>query len=268
MRIRGEMKIFLGFDDTDVLGSEMGTGKLVRLYEKKLPQEAKLWGVIRHQLLVDDRIPYTSHNSPACAVVEIEDAALIPRLIDLAAEHLEELCCPGSDPGLCVAREDADLSKVVEFALACTRSVMTQAEAKAVSDEAGIHLSGHGGTCDGIIGATAAVGLTSFGWSGRLLEFGGLRDLPNPIRVADLIAHGILPVPLDRDATVLSPESLVWTNHWLRPRFWSGRAILPLQYTRGRWVIVGSSRPIGAQVVKGLKSLSRRAGMMLGVGRN
>lgn len=262
------MKVFLGFDDTDVLGSEMGTGKLVRLYEQKLPPEARLWGVVRHQLLVDDRIPYTSHNSPACAVVEIEDAALIPRLIDLAVAHLEELCCPGSDPGLCVAREDADLSKVVEFGLSCTRSVVTQAEAKAVAAEVEIHLSGHGGTCDGIIGATAAVGLTSFGWSGRLLEFGGLRDLPNPVKVSELIAQGILPVPLDRDATVLPPETMVWTGNWLRPRLWAGSAILPVQYVRGRWTTLGRNRPIGAHVVKRLKSLSRRAGMLFGVGRN
>jgi hypothetical protein len=236
------MKIFVGFDDTDVLGAPIGTGRLVRMYGEKLPPEARLWGVLRHQLLVDDRIPYTSHNSPACAVVEAE-AALLPRLIELAAQHLAELASPGSDPGLCVAREDADMSQVIEFALACTRSVRTQEEAKAVAAEAGIHLSGHGGTNDGIIGATAAVGLTACGWSGRFLEYGGgLRDLPDPISVGALQARGIYPVPLDHNATVLSPGVLITTNGWPRPRFWAGQAILPVQYRYGRWVAVGKER--------------------------
>jgi hypothetical protein len=250
------MKVFLGFDDTDVLGAEMGTGKLVRLYENKLPPDTRLWGVIRHQLLVDDRIPYTSHNSPACAVVEVEDAAVIPRLIERAIDHITELSSVGSDPGLCVAREDADLSAVMRFALDCTRSVRTKDEAKAVAAAAGIHLSGHGGTHDGIIGATAAVGLSAFGWSGRLLEFGGLRDLPDPIRVSDLLTHGIHPVPLDRDATVLSPDTLIATKGWPRPRLWAGQPVLPVEWKRGHWVALGKKRRIVAHVVK-MFSLTR-----------
>jgi len=233
------MKIFLGFDDTDVLGAAIGTGKLVRMYEKKLPPEARLWGVLRHQLLLDDRIPYTSHNSPACAVVEVEDASLISTLIELAAAHIAELASPGSDPGLCAAREDANLDGVIEFGLACTRSVRTQEEAKAVAAKAGIHLSGHGGTNDGIIGATAAVGLSAYGWSGRFLEFGGLRNLPDPVRAEQLLAKGILPVVLDRDATVVPPEASIITNGWVSPRLWAGRPVLPVKYEEGRWISPG-----------------------------
>lgn len=233
------MKVYLGFDDTDVLDGEMGTGRLVRLYEKKLPPGARLWGVVRHQLLVDERIPYTSHNSPACAVVEIADAAIIPALIERAIKHIGELASDGSDPGLCVAPDTADLAALIEFGMACTHSLRTQAEAKAAAANVRIHLSGHGGTNDGIIGAAAAVGLTAFGWSGRLLEFGGIRDLPDPVSVADLLARGIHPVPLDRDATVLAPTVLVKTNGWLRPRLWAGQAVLPVEYKNGEWVALG-----------------------------
>ena len=248
--VNNSMKIFVGFDDTDVLGAPIGTGRLVRMYEEKLPPEARLWGVLRHQLLVDDRIPYTSHNSPACAVVEA-DAALVPRLIELAVQHIAELASPGSDPGLCVARDDADLSRVIEFARACTRSVRTQQEAKTIAAEAGVHLSGHGGTNDGIIGAAAAVGLSACGWSGRFLEYGGgLRELPDPISVAELQARGIYPVPLDHNATVLSPDTLITTKGWPRPRFWAGQAILPVQYQYGHWVALGKERRPFAHMCK------------------
>jgi tRNA(Ile2) C34 agmatinyltransferase TiaS len=241
------MKILLGFDDTDVLGAAIGTGRLVRMYEKKLPPTTRLWGVLRHQLLLDERIPYTSHNSPACAVVEVEDAAVMPRLIELAIEHLAELASPGSDPGLCVAREDADLDGAIGFGLSCTQSIQTQEEAKAVAARAGIHLSGHGGTNDGIIGALAAVGLTAQGWSGRFIEFINMRELPDPVRAGDLLQKGIQPVSMDRDASVVPPEAMIATNGWISPRLWAGRPVLPITLKDGLWIFPGK-RPRDAGV--------------------
>lgn len=209
------------------------------MYEKKLPCGVRLWGVLRHQLLLDDRIPYTSHNSPACAVVEVQDADVVPELIRLAAEHIAELASPGSDPGLCVALEDTNFSEIVDFGLSCTHSIETQERAKAVAAAAGVHLSGHGGTNDGIIGATAAVGLSVYGWSGRFLEFSRLRDLPDPIRADQLITHGILPISLDRDASVIPPDALITTNGWVSPRLWSGQPVLPVNFENGSWVVPG-----------------------------
>ena len=65
------MRVYVGFDDTDTHDSEYGTGKLVRRFERMLPEGCNLWGVVRQQLLFDERIPYTSHNSSACAIVDI-----------------------------------------------------------------------------------------------------------------------------------------------------------------------------------------------------
>lgn len=243
------MKIYLGFDDTDVLGAAIGTGRLVRMYEEKLPAGARLWGVLRHQLLVDDRIPYTSHNSPACAVVEVDDTGLVPELIDRAIAHIAEFASPGSDPGLCVAREDDRLGAVIDFGLACTNTVRTQDEAKTASATCGIHLSGHGGTNDGIIGATAAVGLSAYGWSGRFIEFGRLRELPNPIRADQLLAHGIQPVSLDRDASVIPADAVINSNGWLSPRLWGGRPVQPVQLENGAWVSMGK-RPREAKIAE------------------
>ena len=67
------MKVYLGFDDTDNHDSPYGTGKLVRWFQKKLPEECQCLGVARQQLLVCDGIPYTSHNSSACLILEIPD---------------------------------------------------------------------------------------------------------------------------------------------------------------------------------------------------
>ena len=65
------MQVLLGVDDTDVLGHKPGTGRLARDLGAHLEHRrlARLVGVVRQQLLVDPRIPYTSHNSPACLIL-------------------------------------------------------------------------------------------------------------------------------------------------------------------------------------------------------
>jgi tRNA(Ile2) C34 agmatinyltransferase TiaS len=169
------MRIYVGFDDTDTTDSDRGTGKLARWFEDKLPESCKLWGVVRQQLLLDDAIPFTTHNSSACAIIETPERSLLDELISRAVKHIEHHFIQGSDPGLCVTYENHPaLSKLISFGRACTRRVVTQAEA--IQAASGVHLSGHGGTNDGIVGAAAAVGLTAYGWGGRFIEFGRLRD--------------------------------------------------------------------------------------------
>ncbi|CAN2534768.1 hypothetical+protein [Methylocapsa aurea] len=241
------MKIYMGFDDTDVVGAKIGTGRLVRLFERELPEGARLWGALRHQLLLDPRIPFTSHNSPACAVVEIEDQALLPALVARAIAHIAELASEGSDPGLCVARETDDLSEAIAFGLSCTHEIETQDHAREVAARAGVELLGLGGTNDGIIGALAAVGLSAYGWCGRFLEYGRLRRLPDPISVAALAEAGIEAVAIDKRARALDPQSLIHTGGWLSPRLWGGRAVAPIEERDDRLLAIGK-RPRDAEV--------------------
>ena len=86
--MRAGMRVFIGFDDTDNEDSDFGTGKVARWYVKLISVGGRVWGVVRQQLLVDPRIPYTSHNSSACVVVDIEDPISVARLAELAADHI------------------------------------------------------------------------------------------------------------------------------------------------------------------------------------
>ena len=221
------MRVYVGFDDTDNHQSDFGTGKLTRHFENLLPEGCSLWGVVRQQLLVDDRIPYTSHNSSACAVVEIDDPSLMEHIIHQAVDHLEKHSAEGSDPGLCVVREgDPVLKHLISFGRSCTAQVMTQQDVLKIAN--GTHLSGHGGTNDGIIGAAAAVGLTVSGWSGRFIEFGDLRNFPERTTVKEMEDFGIRVVSLDRNAMVPDGDDTINTRGWLRPRLWGARPILPV----------------------------------------
>jgi len=233
------MRIYFAFDDTDTADSDRGTGKLARWFENELPESCRSRGVVRQQLLLDPSIPYTTHNSSACVIIETPDTSIVEELISRAVKHIERHFIPGSDPGLCVASEDNPvLSKLIQFGRTCTTRVVTQKEAIQVA--MGAHLSGHGGTQGGIIGAAAAVGLTAHGWGGRFIEFGRLRDFPEKVSVSALEQSRIAVVSIDRDAQVLAPEDVVDTKGWLRPRLWGGRPVLPVTHkSNGHWEAVG-----------------------------
>jgi hypothetical protein len=236
------MRVYIGFDDTDTVGANQGTGKVARWFEDTLPEGCHLWGVVRQQLFRHDSIPYTSHNSAACIVVDMADPCVLDEVIVRAAKHLESNSLQGSDPGLCVAGEcNGKLAELTDFGHMCTRKVVTQREALEAAGK--VHLTGHGGTNDGIIGAAAAVGLTASGWCGRLIEFGRLRDFPDIVRVSDLEGSDIFVVSLDRDAKVVAPEDLVVTKGWLRPRLWGNRAVVGVVPNgNGTWESLGERR--------------------------
>jgi hypothetical protein len=246
------MRIFLGIDDTDVAGADRGTGKLARMLAARLPADARLWGLVRQQLPVMDGIPYTSQNSAACLVIEAESAEVIPRLVELGAAHLSEFFIAGSDPGLCVVAENApETERLLEFGRTASSRIVGRADAHAAAGTA--HLSAHGGTGDGIIGAAAGVGLTLSGWSGRFIEFGGLRELPRHVTVGELEDRGVRTLSVDRNALFPGREDVVDTRNWLRPRLWGFGPVLPVErLDHGQWRAIGGKRKKGHRRVDGV----------------
>ena len=239
------MRVYVGFDDTDVKDADRGTGKLARWFERELPEECHVWGVVRQQLLVDEAIPYTSHNSSACVVVDCPGPYSLEVLTERAIFHIKRHFMEGSDPGLCVCPEGHPAIKsLTDFGRACTERVVTQDDARMAARD--VHLSGHGGTNDGIIGAAAAVGLTSQGWSGRFIELGRLRNIPESVDVGTLEQLGIHVISLDRDAQVPGLADLVENSSWLRPRLLAGCPVLPVvPRGPGLWEALGKKHNSG-----------------------
>ncbi|HHW40520.1 MAG TPA: hypothetical protein GXX19_05090 [Syntrophomonadaceae bacterium] len=163
------MKIMVGIDDTDGVGTR-GTGALAVLLGQLI--EEKGWGkampVTRHQLLVHPSIPYTSHNSSMCFEAGIDDVYL-NSFIAAAACFLESECAPGSDPGLCVVNVEQlqDRKGLIDFGYRAKEQIISKEDAYDLAKRAGVHLSEHGGTGQGVIGAMAGVGLRLSGNDGR-----------------------------------------------------------------------------------------------------
>jgi hypothetical protein len=178
-------------------------------------------------------------------MVDISDPSRLELLIEKAVQHIQRHSLEGSDPGVCVASEKhAALNELMRFGRDCTMQVVSQREA--VEASRGVHLSGHGGTNDGIIGAAAAVGLTASGWSGRFIEFGRLRQFPYQVSVSDLEQAGIRVVSIDREAKVPAPADMVLTKAWLRPRLLGNSAVLlAMPKSEGLWEALGEKRRKG-----------------------
>jgi hypothetical protein len=234
------MHMLLGVDDTDVLGHKPGTGRLARDLGAHLEQAgmAALVGVVRQQLLVDPRIPYTSHNSPACLILDFESDGngAAARVFDEAARYVQSRAAHGSDPGLCLVRRDSVGPGIVEWGWRAGSEVLDKPAAVALARRERVRLEELGGTGDGIIGALAAVGLTAEGNAGRFLELaGGLRDLGERLPARTLRQKGIALLSVSRNGDPVPGDVEIRTYDRVRPRLIGGRPVLLLEPTEEGW---------------------------------
>ena len=186
---------YIGLDDTDTLESR-GTGSLARQIATQLAEEHEILGVTRHQLLLDDRIPYTAKNSCAAICLEINGNVNIQHIFGYVCNLILNNFQPGSDPGVCLAREQ-EASSVTKFGKRAKTEIVTQEQALELAALENIRLSGLGGSHTGIIGALAAVGLASWGEDGRYIQIGSSRDL-----------RGMQPVPIVMGAGIHAIQTM------------------------------------------------------------
>jgi hypothetical protein len=238
--------LVIGIDDTDSRETS-GTGYLAQVLLARL-RAAGLGtpvGATRHQLLVDPRIPYTSHNSSACIAWRTGAPSDAPAIVAEAARFLETEAAPGSDPGLAVVDRRSLSAEAAEALVAFGRrakaEVLEQREAAVLAARLGVHLSGHGGTRDGILGALAATGLHLSGADGFFLWMEGIRGLWGRRSARELFR--LIPIDDARDASGArpAPDDIIDLGDWVRPILSEGRAVLLLETTpvSPRWRVAG-----------------------------
>lgn len=224
--------LLIGIDDTDNLLSP-GTGRRARALLRELTDAGlgTAAGATRHQLLVDDRIPYTSHNSSACLAWRSptqNPQAVLDHVIDMAGRFLERVCPPDADPGLAVVVPSRlrDITALAEFGWRAKREVLHTNDARQFAEELGVHLSGHGGTQDGVLGALAAVGLHLSGNDGMFISLPGLFELPHQTTIDQL--HRLVPLDHVWDGARREPDlgDPIELGDWVRPVLLDGRVVL------------------------------------------
>ena len=224
--------IHVGIDDTDMPGTP-GTNQLARRLAAALPDGFVFRLALRHQLLFDRRVPYTSKNGSASLLLEAAPGRRADDLLPILRREMEQWYQVGSDPGLCVA--DTVPRALSDFGRRCQREVVRQEEARALARAHGVHLEGVGGSEDGVIGALAAVGLLADGNDGRVVHVAGW-TWPDPFSGAqpleDILRRGVDEVrDVTRDAPVTPGVVDVGTH--LRPSYRGRRVVLFVEPWRG-----------------------------------
>ena len=223
------MRLLVGIDDTDSLESDHGTGRVSRDLGARLAETYDLdWtGSVRQQFLVDDRVPYTTHNSAACLVFSLDDDADPPieRVVADAGAFLEDVMADVADPGLCVTPALDVPESVTAFGRRAQTEVVTKADAYAVAVDADVFLAEYGGTGDGVIGALGSVGLTATGDDGRFVAYGDIREYDRRVPVERLRADGIRVVNADGEPV----DGMLDTHDWVRPVLRDGTPTLPVE---------------------------------------
>jgi hypothetical protein len=212
------MNYLVCIDDTDMPGTK-GTGWLAQ----ELCEVISTGGlatsapISRHQLFVHEDIPYTSHNSSMCFELALTNGSIDP-VIDLMATFLETRSEKGSDPGLCVAglTDALDRKRLIEFGKNAKHMVSSKEAAYALADKVGVHLSEHGGTGQGVVGAVAGIGLRLSGNDGRYRGWYHLGLPGDIVRVDDLckfefidqlVTQSGIPLPLDSQVHIGSEKT-------------------------------------------------------------
>jgi tRNA(Ile2) C34 agmatinyltransferase TiaS len=230
--------IYVGIDDTDMPDTP-GTNQLARALIAHVAGGYRCRMVLRHQLLDDPRVPYTSKNGSASLQFDLigDGKPDLPEVIDALRTRMLEWYIPGSDPGLCVTTAVPD--EVIAFGRRCQRELVTHSDAVALAERTGLHLEGLGGTCGGMIGALAAVGLAAGRDDGRVVVNGVWPDdLSGRQPIALLHDRGVRVRTLENQAEI--ETGVVDVGKHLRPNLREGRIV---QFVRpaeivGEWQAV------------------------------
>ena len=172
------IRYYLCVDDTDDLTKKTSTGKIAEHIKKEAESLGSVidYGITRHQLLLDDAIAYTSHNSSMCFSGSLSEDQL-SRLWEKAAEIIMAEKAETADPGLCLCRLDQLKfpEKLLAFGKKAQRSVIKKEEAYDLARSVGgTRLEEFGGTGIGVIGALAGAGLRLSGNDGSIRGKSGI----------------------------------------------------------------------------------------------
>jgi hypothetical protein len=217
--------VFIGIDDTDILGS-MGTGRFARGLADYLESlnMGRSRGVIRHQLLVDPRIPYTSHNSSKCVLFETDrqPAELQKPCTEYFRQHFQ----PGSDPGLCIATKEQFTDELLAYGRLAQKEYIPKQKAINLADDSGILLDELGGTGGGIIGALAAAALSAGGNDGRYVQLRGIKEIQGLITAAQVKERTDTASIVDEEGHSIPDTEVIDSLGWLRPSRIGGQPVL------------------------------------------
>jgi glycerol-3-phosphate dehydrogenase len=221
------MRLLICIDDTDNLDSK-GTGSIADELRQIVEDEGFGKGrfTTRHQLLLHEDIPYTSHNSSMCFECEIKPERY-EELLNRLFEHLKQESAPEADPGLAVVKiDEVDAKTLLSFGMDAKRMVLTKKDAYKTAETLGVHLVEAGGTGQGVVGALAGAGLRLGGNDGEIKGAYNEFAQGQTYALKQLLASPNLEVVLDDKLQELPKDARVEIIWKAKCVLMQGRAVL------------------------------------------
>lgn len=203
------MNLYLCVDDTDDLTKETSTGKIAAMILKRLEKlgGAPRHGVSRHQLLLQEGVPYTSHNSAMC--IQMSCGGLSIAEIRREAERIVlQNCAKTANPGLAICCAEEPDRELIAFGFEAKRTILEKTRALALAETlAGVTLLELGGDGAGVIGALAGIGLRMSGCDGSFRGKKGVELRGKTLPCRDMCAALRADQILDSRGKPLPPET-------------------------------------------------------------
>ena len=164
-----KFKFLLCIDDTDELGGEISTGLLAEEIAAFAGSFAPVSFVTRHQLLLDPRINYTSHNSSMCLEAQLTESQK-QRVLDFALQLLGRKSAPSAEPGIAAAFEKdiVNAQELISFGRSAKEIFLSTEQAFETASTQNVFLKELKSGARGVIGALAGIGLRLSGNDGKI----------------------------------------------------------------------------------------------------
>lgn len=203
-----KFKFLLCIDDTDELGGDISTGLLAEEIASFASSFASASFVTRHQLLLDPRINYTSHNSSMCLEARLSESQK-QRVLDFAPRLLERKSAPSAEPGIAATFEKDILSaqELISFGKSAKEIFLSSERAFDTAHEQNVFLKELKSGARGVIGALAGIGLRLSGNDGKIRGKFELKE--SNLSVAELLGLNFIEAVADENLKPLSPDESV-----------------------------------------------------------
>lgn len=192
-------KIYVCIDDTDEIGYPKSTGMLAQNIVKFIDENFAPYSFIsRHQLLLDGRINYASHNSSMCfsTVLSHIERDEVVRFIQ---EFLLAKSAPSAEPGTAVAFKGdiTDISGLINFGYRAKSEYLDKSEAYLQAKRQNVYLKELKNGGRGVIGALAGLGLRLGGNDGKVR--GCIKMMQDEMKAAECLNLGYASEILDEN---------------------------------------------------------------------
>ncbi|WP_297917028.1 hypothetical protein [uncultured Campylobacter sp.] len=203
-----KFKFLLCIDDTDELGGEISTGLLAEEIAAFAGSFAPVSFVTRHQLLLDPRINYTSHNSCMCFEAWLSESQK-QSVLNFALELLERKSALGAEPGIAAAFEKdiLNVQELINFGRSAKEIFLSMERAFETASAQNVFLKELKSGARGVIGALAGIGLRLSGNDGKIRGKFELKE--SNLSVAELLGLNFIEAVADKNFKPLSPDERV-----------------------------------------------------------